>query len=123
MRLTSCAVLLCCLVMCHLLCCDVPGMWLTKFKDTAYVVMQEPSHAHATRKKLQVRRLQTDMQQRVVRYRVTAHQDSTPALWHLAVALDMWFLCLEVWFDLFSTFVHSLNCSAAWVWQKMHEHH
>jgi hypothetical protein len=29
-------------------------MWLSKFKDTAYVVMQEATHAHATRNKLQV---------------------------------------------------------------------
>lgn len=30
------------------------GMFLTRFKDTAYVVFQEASHAHATRHKLQV---------------------------------------------------------------------
>lgn len=39
---------------CVLLRCCLPGMWLTKLKDTAYVVMQEASHAQATRKKLQV---------------------------------------------------------------------
>jgi hypothetical protein len=56
-----------------ILCCAVPGMWLTKFKETAYVVMQEPGHAHATRKKLQVRTRMSDGQHRVVRQNTVAN--------------------------------------------------